>query len=380
MAHPRRRAQAEQLQRGHPELGIDVAVDPDPTGKAATLRTAKLAWSKVRPGATHHLVLQDDVLLCRDFAPAMTQALQVAPEGAVSLFANWATSTAQALRLAALAGASWTPAVDRWTPTQALVLPAAVAARFADYAERCSESTPDNVAMAGFLAEQGLTTYVSIPNLVEHGASDSLLFNDLLFGIRDSTVFAGAEDLGAEPFTGSIVAPSAVAHLGLGDFGALGHFERLGPSADRSWIESHEILIANGMSTAEMVQAFSEDLPRHPEAGALGFSESLLFHLWITMFVQGIIARGILGDGGEDFDTHLKTTRWTASALETFAAGALRRTCPRGRVREVSRRLTPLCVTAMRSGFVAVDGRVGLRNLWGAGSATEQAVARAAAS
>src|SRR5262245_1863058 len=66
MAHPARREQAEQLQRRHPELNAEIVFDPDPDGKPATLRTAVAAWSRIREGATHHFVMQEDVQLCRD--------------------------------------------------------------------------------------------------------------------------------------------------------------------------------------------------------------------------------------------------------------------------------------------------------------------------
>jgi hypothetical protein len=364
MAHPDRRDQAERLRREHPELDIEIVFDPNPGRKAATLRTAKLAWSRVREGASHHLVLQEDVELCEDFANAMIQALRVAPAGAISFFASWAMSTAQAVRLAAFAGASWTPVVDPWIPTQALVLPAPLARRFAAHAERYSDDKPDNRVMAEFLAEHGLTAYVSIPNLVEHGSAKSLLLNDLLWGIRASTVLPGSEALGAVPFTDAVAAPAAVAHLGRGDFGAIGHFESLRTSPDTSTIESHKVLLACGMSTLDLAEGYSNDVAGHPSATASGFSESMLFHLWLTMFVQGIIARGMLGPTGRGgFDSQLERSRWARDALDTFAASALHRTYPDETIRDIGRRLTPLCVAGMRSGFAAVDRWPRLRAL-----------------
>ena len=116
MAHPDRLEQAEQLQRRHPELEIEIVPDPDPGGRPATLRTAKLAWSQVRKGSTHQLVLREDVQLCRGFHEVMREALAVAPPGALAFHSNWASSSAQAVRLTALAGGSWTPVVDPWTP------------------------------------------------------------------------------------------------------------------------------------------------------------------------------------------------------------------------------------------------------------------------
>lgn len=43
-------------------------LDDHPAG-SGLWETARIAWETIPPGATHHLVLQDDVLLCRDFIP-----------------------------------------------------------------------------------------------------------------------------------------------------------------------------------------------------------------------------------------------------------------------------------------------------------------------
>jgi hypothetical protein len=369
MAHPARREQAEQLLRRHPELNAQVAFDPDPGGKPATLRTAVAAWSRVGQGATHHLVMQEDVQLCHDFHTAMHQALSVAPRGAIALFSNWTHLTAQAVRLAALCGASWTPAVDTWAPTQALILPADVAGQFAQFAERYSQDKPDNRAMAEFLADRGLTTYVAIPNLVEHRPTPSLLFNDLLYGVRNSVVFPESADVGPAPFTDRVVAPPAVACMGLGDFESMCHYEPLTGGPEAATAPGAEVLIIHGMSAPELAEGFASDLDYHPEATATGLGESLMFQLWITTFLQGHLARGLTAvDAGptqlSDLDAALQKNRWARVSLATFPAGALRMTFPRSSIREVAEQLTPLCTSALRAGFAAVDHWPGLAALW----------------
>lgn len=363
MAHPSRGHQAEQLQRRHPELNIQIVLDPEPNGEPATLRTAKLAWSTISEGATHQLVMQEDVQLCNNFAATAHQALQVAPEGAIAFFANWIMTTSQAIRLAAFAGASWTPVVDSWVPTQALVLPAPLAREFAGFAERYPITKPDNYAIAEFLGEHGLKTYVSVPNLVEHRPAQSVLHNDLFWGIRNATAFPLAGHIGTMPFTSAVATPPAVAHLGLCDFESLCHYEPLG-GANRSKLNINDVLLPNGMSTLEIEEAFASDLDYHPEALTTGFGQIMLFHFWLTMFVQGIIAAGMLGSGGaERFDKQLDTS-WARTALGTFAAGSLRRTCPREKIGEIAALMTPLCIAGMRAGFTATDHWPGLRALW----------------
>jgi hypothetical protein len=365
MAHPARREQAEQLVRRHPELDATIAFDPDPGGAPATLRTAAAAWSQVRDDATHHLVLQEDVQLCRGFNAALYQALSVAPEGAIALFNSWVMSTAQAVRQAALCGASWTPTVDPWSPTQALLLPADAARGFAPYTERYSADKPDNRAMAEYLADRGLITYVAIPNLAEHRPTPSLLLNDLLYGVRDSVLFPPSAEVGPVPFTDRIVTPVAVATMGTGDFESFCHYDPVVGWPRSATAPAPEVLMTHGMSAPELGEGFASDLDYHPEATATGLGESLLFQFWLTMFIQGHLARGLPDmDQLDSVDVALDKHRWARLALESFPAGALRKTFPRSTLRTVADQLTPLCVSALRSGFSAVNHWPGLAALW----------------
>ncbi|WP_271188863.1 hypothetical protein [Dactylosporangium matsuzakiense] len=364
MAHPDRRYQAEQLRRRHPDLDIEIVFDPEPDAPPATLRTAKLAWSAVREGATHHLVLQEDVQLCEGFTAAMYQALRVAPEGAIALHANWVMASAQAVRLAAFSAASWAPVIDAWVPTQALILPAEMARRFAGYAERYDGDKPDNQALQEFITAEGLRSYISVPNLAEHRPSQSLLLNDLFHGVRYSVAFPLGHDLGPEPFSTTVASPPAIAHMGMGDFEALCHYEPLG-TPQRTVLNINHVLFPGGMTPRELEEAFASDLDYHPEAARTGFGPSLLFQFWLTSFTQGIIAQGMVAQNdATTFDKQLDTAPWARLALGTFAASALRRTVARERIVEVAAELTPLCLRGMRSGFTATDSWPGLSRLW----------------
>ncbi len=44
----------------------------EPDGAPTPLRSARLAWEAAYPGATHHLVLQDDAVPCADFRSRLT--------------------------------------------------------------------------------------------------------------------------------------------------------------------------------------------------------------------------------------------------------------------------------------------------------------------
>jgi hypothetical protein len=364
MAHPDRREQAEQLQRRYPGLDIEIVFDPEPKRRGTTLPTAKLAWQRIKDGATHQLVLQDDVQLCRNFCEALAQALSVAPDGAISLHVSWERSTAQSARIAALIGASWVPIVDPYTPTQALLLPVAAARQFAPFAARYSDDTPDNRVMAKFLSTLGIASYAAVPNLAQHRPVQSLLLNDLLYGARDAALFPESGEVGQWKASDRVAAPPAVAHLGLGDWEAISHYEPLLPGKSQT-VETHLALIEYGMSVAELQEGFASDLDYHLEARSTGLAESILFHMWVTMFMQGHIARGMLTIAERsDFDRMLDASPWTHGAVGTFAASVLRRMYSRSVLLSMAERLTPLCVTGMRSGFAAVDSWPDLSALW----------------
>ncbi len=364
MAHPRRRAEATRIQHEYPEMGIRVVYDPEPDGLPATLRTARAAWAAVDADATHHLVLQDDVLLCADFPRVVGQALTVAPEGAIALFVSWSMTTAQAIRLAALTGASWTRLQDGWTPTQALVLPAAWAREFAEVAADLSDTEPDNRAMHAFLAERGRETYVSIPNLVEHAPTESLLFNDLLHGVREATVFAAA-DPGRQPFSNRVASPPAVAHVWMGAGEYYSSYHPADPTPRAMVTPTHEVLTGFGMPTEDIAAAFAEDLAAHPNLAADSpVGECLHFSLWLTMFASGVIAGAVLDEPtAVALDSAWKQP-WAEDALATFPAATLRKITSREMLAPAAATLLPFCRTAMRRGITAVDRWPGLTALW----------------
>ncbi|MEU3600393.1 hypothetical protein ABZ714_16985 [Streptomyces sp. NPDC006798] len=88
MTHPARRAVAAALAARLDHWGAVVAEDPLPGRPPATLRAARAAWAAIAPGASHHLVLQDDVELCADFARLVTEAVSRHPDTPLALYAN----------------------------------------------------------------------------------------------------------------------------------------------------------------------------------------------------------------------------------------------------------------------------------------------------
>lgn len=190
MAHPTRAAAAQRLVDNLAPLDAEVVFDPRPDGPRTALRTAIEAWSRVPRGATHHLVLQDDVTVCADFSRRVAPLIHDHPRSALALFAEWGSITAAAARVAVVCGLQRVAVADDYVPSQAVVLPAAIAVDFAEHARQLPESTPDDEALAAFLSLRGVPAVVPVPTLVQHDDVPSLVGNSPM-GTRRSVCWLG---------------------------------------------------------------------------------------------------------------------------------------------------------------------------------------------
>lgn len=191
MAHPRRSREAEALARLDTEGRLRVVLDPEPEGPPTALRTATAAWAAVAPGATHHLVLQDDVELADGFFTHAVEAARVAPRDAVAFYTNWNSRNGAAVRAAALTGAAWAEALDEYAPCVALMLPAEVAAGYGVFAAGDGAGWPYDVLMYRYLRSTGTRLRITVPNTVEHSGLPSIAGN-ATHGLRRSALFAAA--------------------------------------------------------------------------------------------------------------------------------------------------------------------------------------------
>lgn len=188
MAHPKRAAQAEALAAELADLPTRVVFDPDPSGPPSSVRVATLAWRPWDESATHHLVIQDDVLLHPHFITQVRDAVRSQPEAALSLFSEWGSFTSHAVRVAAFAGLAWVRQPDTYLATVAMVLPVHHAHRFADVLARSDLDLPDDHAAFQYARDNDLRHFVSNPNLVEHDHLPSLVGNTGQ-GLRRATTF-----------------------------------------------------------------------------------------------------------------------------------------------------------------------------------------------
>lgn len=212
MTHARRAHLAQALAMALPGP-MQVVTDPDPDGWPSPLRTATAAWSWCAPDATHHLVLQDDVLLTDSFAELAMRAAARYPHHLVGLYANATSWNGAAARVALLAGFGWiTPLATEYFPTLATIMPCPVAHEFASYAAtRTGLAVNDDETLASFAAKSGIRTVLRVPSLVEHGTEPSLT-GHAYQGPRHSVAFSGtAQPPGSLPhLPGHIALPALI--------------------------------------------------------------------------------------------------------------------------------------------------------------------------
>lgn len=177
MHHPSRRDRIPALLAACRPLPVRVVTDPEPDGPPSPLRTAKRAWAAIAPGATHHVVLQDDILPMAGFADYLHQALAANPDDGVTLSVQQTSPrNSYAVRRAAMAGRPFAEmSAVEWTPTLALALPAAHAEELAGYLAELPDSyVDDDHLVTSFCAERGIRVLATVPNLVEHADVVSL--------------------------------------------------------------------------------------------------------------------------------------------------------------------------------------------------------------
>lgn len=206
MTHPRRRAAAEKLALSSPPGLVRVVMDPDPTGTPSVLRTALAAWSAIEDGATHQLVIQDDMTLSESFFDRVRSAIEELPDAALALFALWDSRNGAAVRWGAMGGARWVGAVNEYFPCVAIVLPRPVAEGFVAYGRSRLGGWPDDILMHRYLRATGVPRYVAVPNLAEHQDHGSLSGNAFR-GPRRSVCFLPEDRPGSE---GRTLAPPTV--------------------------------------------------------------------------------------------------------------------------------------------------------------------------
>jgi hypothetical protein len=178
LTHPACGDAAASLVAKAPPGLLRIVTDPEPDGPPTVLRTALAAWGTVPESSTHHLVLQDDMVLAEGVWEHLLDAIECAPESALALFASWDSRNGAMVRLGALTGASWVRAVGEYVPCAALVLPREIALAYVHSVRGSSaDGWPDDVLMQWHLREAGVRCLIAVPNLAERADGPSIAGN-----------------------------------------------------------------------------------------------------------------------------------------------------------------------------------------------------------
>jgi hypothetical protein len=353
MTHPRRLDHAQTLAaalRPHP---VDIVLDPDPDGPPESLRTAVHAWAAAGD-ATHHLVMQDDVVVTNGFIDHVLQDVVAFPEAALAYFAHWSCLNGAAVRLGALLGVPWVEAIPEWTPCLALVLPRRVALGFAEFGLfDHHESRRDDNVMQLFLTSKGVPTYLSVPCLVEHAPMPSLLGHDPK-GARKAACFLGdrqkrSPDKGADP----PLTFSAIPYFSGGQ--ALCSLPNPSPNnrLQRTRMDGESYLTSLDVPMHRVRVEFDRVLSlfdHETQQTAVKLGEQTLWQLWITTYAMGCTARqshGFITGQGNSRQTRQRSL--SRNAMATVAVGGLTPTSGLPNAEKLSWQLRHFC----HAGFTA---------------------------
>ncbi len=361
LTHPARGDAAFRVVAQAPPGALSVVTDPDPTGPPTVIRTALAAWESIPPSATHHLIVQDDMLLTGTLFPRARMAIEAMPDAALALFSLWDSRNGAAVRLAALSGARWVGAVNEYTPCAALILPRAVAAGYVDYVRRHPRTWPEDILMYRYLRSDNVPCFVSVPNVVEHEDVPSIAGNGFR-GPRRSACFLRSDRPGSEDsrLTGLTTVPFF-------KNGSAQCVVRIEGTAPARWLHLETLDYLSGLGVPS----------RHlePRLGRLtiGLGTAVVNGTWLTAYAMGMAT----GSPNRDADPDV-----VDEALRTIAAGGMSHDSPAWRIGEVQGRLAEVAELGVRAGRDAVPRprrpRSGITVLGGEGPLGEHLVRRLA--
>ncbi|WP_445163061.1 hypothetical protein ACTXG5_07405 [Mycobacterium sp. Dal123C01] len=329
LAHPSRAELARRLVDHAPDGLFSLVWDPEPDGPPTTLRTVLAAWSSVDPSATHHLVVQDDMILSPWLIDRARKAAAAMPEAALSFFSLWDSRNGGTVRLGALAGTRWATAASEYTPSAVLLLPREVAAGYVDFARRRLSNWPDDILMHQYLREAGIARFVAVPNAAEHADIASIAGNGFRGPRRSSCL--PAQDLPGPTEDSRLVGPSVIPFI---KHGRAQCSVLVTESAPGRWhdVPTERYLSGVGIPTVLLDREFA--------ATGAGIAREV----WLTGFALGVVRQ--LDIGAVVSGARLTPDRSTVSAaLGTIGPGGL---CHERPEREIEELRDALAETAER--------------------------------
>jgi len=180
MAHPDRADHVDQIIESFDASAVRVSWDREgpASGNADRVwRNARAAWLMHEPDADWHVLLQDDAVLCRDFAAGMSEALRHVPGPAVvsPYLGNGRTVPTRWATLAATAdahGAAWIR-TSKLMWGVSIAIPTLLISDMIRHADTRA-GVPDDMRVAGWAEKNGVDVWYTWPSLVDHRQVPSL--------------------------------------------------------------------------------------------------------------------------------------------------------------------------------------------------------------
>lgn len=179
MAHVNRYTEVCELTA---RLDRDVSIVTDhiqpPSGNGDRIwANARLAWQAYDALATHHVLIQDDAIVCGDFLAGLERALEHVPDDAIvspylgqgrNVPARWTALANQATA----AGARWAR-TDKLMWGVCIVMPTKLIPEMIQFADR-KAGMPDDMRVSAYASRTGREVWYTWPSLVDHRQGPSL--------------------------------------------------------------------------------------------------------------------------------------------------------------------------------------------------------------
>jgi len=153
------RAMVSQLSKENPDIPLTIIEDTEREGCWPTYRRALLAAG----AASHHLVLQDDIGLCRDFIASVANVIRARPGNLISLYTN-----AAAVTKARAKGDAWIEKAGICGP--AMIWPKDLIGEFLEWQDAHIDPAFawDTVRVSMWLIKTSKRAFATVPSLTQH--------------------------------------------------------------------------------------------------------------------------------------------------------------------------------------------------------------------
>jgi hypothetical protein len=148
-----------QLRKENPDIPLRVVEDTHQEGCWPTYRRALEAAC----GSSHHVVLQDDVGLCRDFIGSLREVIRARPANLITLYTN-----SRSVFRARQRGETWVEKAS--VAGQAVIWPNELIGEFIEWQSAHIESDfPwDDVRVSMWLSKTSKRAFATVPSLAQH--------------------------------------------------------------------------------------------------------------------------------------------------------------------------------------------------------------------